>query len=198
MCTTTCQHMPSDALYLADDAHPNLFRSRPLDTACVYPVHSVPFSAQLIIPQIRQCKHLPERQMKLLCNRVRDLLLEESNVRLVQSPVTVCGDIHGQFWDVLEIFRQGGEVPKTSYIFMVSFSYCALKTKKRPILISIQGDFVDRGYYSLETLSLLLAYKARYPDKITLLRGNHESRQITQVYGFYGKFCLYSRSISLQ
>lgn len=197
MCTTTCQHMPSDALYLADDAHPNLFRSRPLDTACVYPVHPVPFSAQLIIPQIRQCKHLPERQMKLLCNRVRDLLLEESNVRLVQSPVTVCGDIHGQFWDVLEIFRQGGEVPKTSYIFMVSFSYCALKTKKRPILISIQGDFVDRGYYSLETLSLLLAYKVRYPDKITLLRGNHESRQITQVYGFYGKFCLYSRSISL-
>ncbi|WVQ97763.1 hypothetical protein IAU59_004877 [Kwoniella sp. CBS 9459] len=117
------------------------------------------------ISHIRQCKHLPERQMKLLCSRVRDILLEESNVHLVQSPVTICGDIHGQFWDVLEIFRQGGQVPETSYIFM--------------------GDFVDRGYYSLETLSLLLAYKARYPDKITLLRGNHESRQITQVYGFY-------------
>jgi serine/threonine-protein phosphatase 6 catalytic subunit len=57
--------------------------------------------------------------MKALCSRVRDLLLEESNVHLVSSPVTVCGDIHGQFWDVLEIFRQGGEVPDTSYIFMV-------------------------------------------------------------------------------
>lgn len=60
--------------------------------------------------------------MKALCTRVADLLLEESNVHLVQSPVTVCGDIHGQFWDVLEIFRQGGEAPQTSYIFMVSAS----------------------------------------------------------------------------
>lgn len=72
-----------------------------------------------LITQIRQCKHLPERQMKALCSRVRDILVEESNVHAVSSPVTVCGDIHGQFWDVLEIFRQGGEAPDNSYIFMV-------------------------------------------------------------------------------
>lgn len=122
------------------------------------------------LAQLRECKYLPEADIKALCELVRSILVEESNVQPVASPVAVCGDIHGQFYDLLELFRVGGEAPDTSYIFM--------------------GDFVDRGYYSLETLSLLLALKARYPDRITLLRGNHESRQITQVYGFYDE-CLH-------
>jgi len=117
------------------------------------------------ITTIKECKYLPEPDLKKLCEMVKELLLEESNVQPVAAPVTICGDIHGQFYDLKELFRVGGHPPETNYIFM--------------------GDFVDRGYYSLETLTYLLALKARWPEKITLLRGNHESRQITQVYGFY-------------
>jgi len=117
------------------------------------------------IASIRTCELLPERDLKHLCEYVQEVLLEESTVQPVQSPVTICGDIHGQFHDLLELFRNGGECPHASYIFM--------------------GDFVDRGYNSVETMTLLLLLKARFPHRITLLRGNHESRQITQVYGFY-------------
>ena len=114
---------------------------------------------------LSDCKVLSEPEMKQLCDIVVECLVEESNVQPVRSPVTICGDIHGQFYDLKELFRAGGEIPDSSYIFM--------------------GDYVDRGYHSLETFSFLLALKARYPDKITLLRGNHESRQITTVYGFF-------------
>ncbi|KTF80756.1 hypothetical protein cypCar_00023810 [Cyprinus carpio] len=121
------------------------------------------------IEQLRHCELIKENEVKALCAKAREILVEESNVQRVDSPVTVCGDIHGQFYDLKELFRVGGEVPETNYLFM--------------------GDFVDRGFYSVETFLLLLALKVRYPDRITLIRGNHESRQITQVYGFYDE-CL--------
>jgi len=117
------------------------------------------------IETVQACNHLPEADLRALCDIVRGLLIEESNVQPVSSPVTVCGDIHGQFHDLLQLFRVGGQVPERNYVFM--------------------GDFVDRGYNSVETLTYLFLLKAKYPRHMTLIRGNHETRQITQVYGFY-------------
>jgi len=121
------------------------------------------------IEQLRRCELIKESEVKALCAKAREILAEESNVQRVDPPVTICGDIHGQFYDLKELFKVGGDVPATNYLFM--------------------GDFVDRGFYSVETFLLLLALKVRFPDRITLIRGNHESRQITQVYGFYDE-CL--------
>eukprot|EP00546_Thalassionema_frauenfeldii_P004730 CAMPEP_0178922682 /NCGR_PEP_ID=MMETSP0786-20121207/16295_1 /TAXON_ID=186022 /ORGANISM="Thalassionema frauenfeldii, Strain CCMP 1798" /LENGTH=309 /DNA_ID=CAMNT_0020597085 /DNA_START=57 /DNA_END=983 /DNA_ORIENTATION=- len=121
------------------------------------------------IDKLRDGINLSEVEIKNLCEKAKEVLQEESNVQQVQAPVTVCGDIHGQFYDLVELFRIGGHCPDSNYLFM--------------------GDYVDRGYYSLETVTLLMALKVRYRSRVTILRGNHESRQITQVYGFYDE-CL--------
>ncbi|KAL0236484.1 hypothetical protein GEMRC1_003066 [Eukaryota sp. GEM-RC1] len=118
-----------------------------------------------LIDEVRQCKSLSYDNTKALCYYIVELLHEEPTVLELSSPITVCGDIHGQFFDLLKLFEEGGPVSDTCYLFL--------------------GDFVDRGFYSLETITLLLLYKAKYPDRIYLLRGNHETRAISSAYGFY-------------
>jgi len=79
------------------------------------------------IAKLKNCEYLKESEVKSLCAKAREILVDESNVQRVNAPVTICGDIHGQFYDLKELFRIGGECPETNYLFM--------------------GDFVDRGYY---------------------------------------------------
>ncbi|ORY15561.1 serine/threonine-protein phosphatase 6 [Clohesyomyces aquaticus] len=214
------------------------------------------------LEQAKLCKYLPEADMKRLCEIVKECLMEESNIQPVQTPVTVCGDIHGQFYDLLELFRVAGGMPndaptaptvptktisaadieppttitdpkakrKMKRRYQADPNYAgpsspnegedgeededeeprgrsrSITSRRRSGEEDSQagtkrnvsgsggngkqnyiflGDFVDRGYFSLETFTLLMCLKAKFPDRVTLVRGNHESRQITQVYGFY-------------
>jgi hypothetical protein len=73
------------------------------------------------IENLRNGKLLSELELKQVCEMVKLLLIEESNVQPVSSPVTVCGDIHGQFFDLLELFRCGGDIEDTNYVFMVGW-----------------------------------------------------------------------------
>ena len=124
--------------------------------------------AQVLEAQIEQlsgCRFLPEADVVELAAKCRELLQREPNVAHVRAPVVVVGDTHGQFHDLMEVFKIAGRAPDTNYLFL--------------------GDYVDRGYYSVETVCMVIALKVRWPARVVIIRGNHESRQITQVYGFY-------------
>ncbi|KAJ8077962.1 putative serine/threonine protein phosphatase [Marasmius tenuissimus] len=120
-----------------------------------------PFDLDACIQQLLRKQLLHEALLREICEKTKEVLMRESNVVHVSAPVTVVGDIHGQFYDLIEIFRIGGYAPHTNYLFL--------------------GDYVDRGLFSVETISLLTCLKLRYPDRVQLIRGNHESRAVTQV-----------------
>ncbi|WMV31565.1 hypothetical protein MTR67_024950 [Solanum verrucosum] len=108
---------------------------------------------------------LTEAEIKQLCLVAKETFLRQPNLLELEAPIKICGDIHGQYSDLLRLFEYGGLPPQSNYLFL--------------------GDYVDRGKQSLETICLLLAYKIKYPENFFLLRGNHECASINRIYGFY-------------
>jgi len=100
-----------------------------------------------------------------LCYKVKEIFMEQPMLLQLEAPLKLCGDIHGQYHDLLRIFEHCGLPPLADYLFL--------------------GDYVDRGKKSIETVCMLFAYKVKYPENFFLLRGNHESPSICRIYGFY-------------
>jgi len=108
---------------------------------------------------------LSEYEIRWLCTNAREIFMTQPVLLELEAPIKICGDIHGQYYDLLRLFEYGQFPPESNYLFL--------------------GDYVDRGKQSLETICLLLAYKIKYPENFFLLRGNHECASINRIYGFY-------------
>lgn len=108
-------------------------------------------------------------EINYLCDTVKEIYLSQPVLLELKAPLTVVGDIHGQFHDLIRIFEASAYPPNQNFLFM--------------------GDYVDRGKQSIETVCLLFIYKIKYPEHFYMLRGNHECTYINRMYGFYDECC---------
>ena len=107
---------------------------------------------------------LSKKDVVKIINLSFAIIKSEPNALSIKDPVTIVGDLHGQYYDLVRLLNIGGEPEHTKYLFL--------------------GDFVDRGCFSVEVMILILSLKICFPKTVFLLRGNHECRQMTQSFNF--------------
>lgn len=108
---------------------------------------------------------LAENDIKAIVSKSREVLISQPSLLELEAPIKICGDIHGQYYDLIRLFENGGFPPTANYLFL--------------------GDYVDRGKQGLETICLVLAFKLKFPENFFILRGNHECASINRIYGFF-------------
>lgn len=116
-------------------------------------------------PQANARCTLPQSDIEKLCKKAQEIFISQPMLLELEAPIKICGDTHGQYYDLIQLFRRCGFPPDSNYLFL--------------------GDYVDRGRQSIETICLLLAYKIKYPENFFLLRGNHECPIVNCEYGFF-------------
>eukprot|EP01083_Nonionella_stella_P012200 34611_1 len=119
---------------------------------------------------------LSESCLTSLCSKAKEIFISEPNIKRICCPVTICGDIHGQFFDLLRLMEAGGDPADTQYLFL--------------------GDYVDRGCFSTECVFFLCAHKITFTDTFFQIRGNHECRHLTSFFNFKDE-CLYKYNLEL-
>ena len=111
-----------------------------------------------------------------IIKRARMIMSEEPNLLTLDAPCMVVGDIHGQFYDLLNLIELGGEPGS-----VLSVDENGVKRRRQYLFL---GDYIDRGDFQCEVLLYLFALKAKHPGHVWLLRGNHECRTVAAYFGF--------------
>ena len=120
-----------------------------------------------LIQKIEKNEILQIKEFDIIFNKSKEILNKRENIAKLKAPITICGCINAHYEELKDIFKICGDASNTQYLFL--------------------GDYINKGWNSLSVVMLLMVLLAKYQSNITLLRGNHDSRMMSNPYGFYNE-----------